>query len=232
MIAGTGVILEFLDISRCRDIKFNDIAEYIREMSAAQAIALRYLMIGGLKAYGRTTTDLFSLIASRLTSLEVLDCNGCVVKDRDLATWARAHRDLHTTSPVTHLVLSSCASLTSNTIGYLMGLTPNIEKLEMAGMPRLLSRGNASAEVPRLLRGMPHLRKIDMEKTAASGAVGDEVLEVLGGMGLEEVRMGDAEGITAEAWVRFVHRCKSLRVLEVDVSGSLHLDIIALDLSS
>ena len=226
MLASTGIMLEFLDVTRCMEVTFNDLAEYIRQMSAAQATTLKTLKIASLRAYGRTTTDLFRLIASRLTSLKVLDLNDSFTRDEDIQDWSNTHRKLATTSSLIHLVLSYCAPLNRDNIDDLTDLIPQMEILEMAGIPTMFREGDSYATLPRMLSGMPRLKRIDLDMTGKRGGIGDEVLEVLGGFEMEEVRMGDAKKVTKGAWERFALRCKTLRVLEVNVSGlSDSLDI-------
>lgn len=221
MLAGSGLHLEWLDISRCRDITFNDLAEYIRHMSPDQAVSMKTLKIAGSKPYGRTTTDLFNLIATRLTSLSVLDCTGCGVTDEDLRQWAQIHDEGETISPIGHLILSSCQSLTPRALTYLTRRIPNVTKLEIAGMNRMFKdHGEDVHTVSSLLRSVPLLKKLDLDGTGEWGGVGDEVLHVLMGLKVEEVSVGDAKGISSGAFARFVNGCETIRVLGVDVSDS------------
>jgi F-box/leucine-rich repeat protein 2/20 len=177
--------LQELNVSRS-PLSIRDICDFIRLMSDDQARRLTSLRIAGLKSSGpeHEATDLFTLIAERLVSLETLDILGCThIDDKDLAIFRTTHHEFGTVGPLRHLIMSNCTRLTSKSLASLAGFLPNMTKLELAGMPRMFTEDAQDGWNDKgfldLLRSMPRLQKLDLEGTGIRGGVTDRMLDVL-----------------------------------------------------
>ena len=222
-----------LDIARCWDISLCDLTIWLRFMAPGQASALRVLRCGGIKGYSPTAQDFLPLVATRLANLQVLDLQWCsTLFDVDFEEFGKALlKGNAQPSRLTHLNLSSCASISTETLTHLAKRLPNLTHLELASLPQLFrdvqGRKQESALID-FLRSIPRLQRLDLEGTGISGNINDRVLDALTparsqkgeilGRELVELRLGYATGITAEGVIRLIRGCDKLRILEVDVS--------------
>ena len=217
-MAVLGTKPEQLDVSRCWDLSLGNISVFIRSLSDSQAASLKVLRIAGLKGYGHGAADLLPLISQRLVNLQHLDLNGIAhIFDGDFETF--------TSSSISHLNLSQCASLTTVTLSFLIDRLPSLTRFEMAGIPEAF-RERDDRPIIDFLHAVPRLSHLDVEGSGLYGGITDRVLEVLirnqredGGPFLHEIKLGYAKALTSEGLVRLVRGCLALQVLEADVSA-------------
>ncbi|WWD20969.1 hypothetical protein CI109_105448 [Kwoniella shandongensis] len=220
--------LEQLDVSRCCDLSLNDMVVFVESMQEEQSKRLTSLRLAGIKGYGGAAGKLLPSISARLVNLETLDLQDCVdVNDEDFKLLVERLDKTNQTSNLRHLNLSGCLTLTPTTLQTLTKRFPNMTHLELANMPDMFKeRDNEDMYLVRLLRSMPHLRRLDLEGTGIGGGVTDKVLDALtpgrqdseGTVGSElvELRIGFARSVTSEAMVRLMRGCTRLKIFEAD----------------
>ncbi|ODN80078.1 hypothetical protein L198_07888 [Cryptococcus wingfieldii CBS 7118] len=231
-ILSNAPLLEELDVSYCSNILLPDIAHAFAH-SSHHSSRLRKLRMAGVN--GMFPEDIWTILTDSgvLPGLEVLDLQNCSGLSEN--TFAPLLSSNPTAlSSLTHLNLSS-TPLTPSIFTHLTHLLPNLQILQLARIHRFYDPdddddGHALAE---MLKSMPKLRKVDLEDTAGMSGVCDLVLKVMTpgeyayedgegegegevvGMELEELNIGYGD-VTSEAVVDLIHRCKKLRVLDVD----------------
>jgi F-box/leucine-rich repeat protein 2/20 len=229
-IARYSTRLERLDLSRCWEITLGDIVNLLRNMSDEQANNLRSLRIAGLQSYGRGAVDLLPLIAVRLVNLELLDLHGCHhIHSSDFVRWAAELDGAQRVSPLKHLIISNCQSLTLPVFAQLTRRAPYMTCLEMAGLTSVFDgRDGIEAELGRMLKSMPLLERLDLDSEGTHEDISDSTIDVLIpgkfaedvalGKELVELRIGYSKTISGEALVRLIRGCPKLKILEADVS--------------
>ena len=186
------------------------------------------IWLAGIKGYGTTSGEFLPLVAERLINLETLDLLGCThLFDTDFQQFAEVLDNEGRVSPLSHLIISGCASLGFETFYHLAKRMPNLINLEAAGMPDAYGDRDADDQsLVKLLRSVTRLEKLDLEGTGLYGGVTDRVIDILTpakgvqgivGRNLVELRIGFAREVTSEALIRLVRGCTKLRVLEADV---------------
>ena len=220
--------LQSLDVSRCWNISLCDLVVFLKMISVPQASGLKVLRLAGIKGYGTTSGEFLPLVAERLINLETLDLLGCThLFDTDFQQFAEVLDNEGRVSPLSHLIISGCASLGFETFYHLAKRMPNLINLEAAGMPDAYGDRDADDQsLVKLLRSVTRLEKLDLEGTGLYGGVTDRVIDILTpakgvqgivGRNLVELRIGFAREVTSEALIRLVRGCTKLRVLEADV---------------
>ncbi|OCF60364.1 hypothetical protein L486_03047 [Kwoniella mangroviensis CBS 10435] len=222
--------LEYLDISRCKDLTLGDIIFLVNAMDDVQASQLKALRFGGLKSYGRHASDLLPLLAKTLISLEVLDAQGCThLFDDGFEKFALAHQEVGRKSSITHLNLSGCTALKGEFLVHLAGYLPQLRFLELANLSEMFKDNHDDSELDlvKFLKTIPKIEKIDLDQTGTHGGITDRVLDVLSryrsdesdetvGKNLKELRIGGSKDVTSEGLCRLIRSCGNLGVLEID----------------
>jgi F-box/leucine-rich repeat protein 2/20 len=237
-IARYSTQLERLDLSRCWEITLGDIVNLLRNMSDDQANNLRSLRIAGLQSYGRGAVDLLPLIAIRLVNLELLDLHGCQhIHSSDFVRWAAELDKAQRVSPLKHLIISNCQSLTLPVFAQLARRAPHMTRLEMAGLTSVFDgHDGIELELGRMLKSMPLLERLDLDSEGTHEDISDSTIDVLIpgkyseeialGKELVELRIGYSKNITGEALVRLIRGCPKLKILEADVSAIAPVSVL------
>ncbi|TYJ51931.1 hypothetical protein B9479_007470 [Cryptococcus floricola] len=226
-ILSNAPLLEELDVSYCSNILLPDIAHAFAH-SSHHSSRLRKLRMAGVN--GTFPDDIWTILTSSgvLPGLELLDLQNCPGLSSE--TFAPLLSSSPTAlSSLTHLNLSS-TPLTTSIFTHLTHLLPNLRILQLARIHRFHDPDDDDdgQALAGMLESMPKLRKVDLEDTAGMSGVCDLVLKAMTpgeyayedgegvvGMELEELNIGYGD-VTSEAVVDLIHRCKKLRVLDVD----------------
>jgi F-box/leucine-rich repeat protein 2/20 len=235
-MARSSKYLESLDVSRCWNISLCDICVFLRTITKDQAASIKVLRVGGLKAYGTAAADILPLVMERLINLETLDLLGNThIRDADISRACECLESRPIPSPLQHLVLSGCTSLSSSIFLSMHSLFSNLTRLELASLPEMFDEnGQGDKGFHKFLVTLPNLEKLDLEGTGVKGGVNDKMLEALscrkGGISrLTDLQIGWAKGVTPEGMIRFIRATPSLRVFVADVSampGELDAELI------
>jgi hypothetical protein len=151
------------------------------------------------------------------------------------ASGRSAEEDPVTLDRLRHLRLTGCDHLSPAALKALTGRLPCLESFELAAVPKFLRSAHthdhtASQTRHQLARdrqavasffaSCEGLRRVDLDDFGTrDGGVSNEMLEALEGEVIEEVHIAESgAGVDVECMVRFVRRCKHLRVFNVDVS--------------
>lgn len=228
--------LESVDVSRCWDLCFTSIDTCIETMSVPQRQKLKELRIAGFKAYKEGGRHCLSQIAKHLVNLEVLDLGGCAdLTDAAWQAWAQGLADAGMElSNLRHLIISGCTHLTISSLKILVGRVSYMTRFEMAGVQGMFKNLDRPLDgthaLNELLKSMPRIERLDLERTGMYGGIDDSTLMAVSPKltvpisrdnpmaVLSAMNLASAKGITSEGLVRFLRASLSINHLILDVS--------------
>ena len=237
--------LEDVDLSRC-GIDMDGLAKYLARLDPEQMARMRIFRCAGLKGPRGAARDV-AVQLGRMGSLEVLDMGGTALDDEAVRAWIGSYElnvgpsceivddELIAFGTIRHLRLTGCEYLGPKALKDLTGRLPKLKRFELAGVPKFFRAGrdhDLSAmqiqrqlerdrkAVVRFLGSCEQLQRVDLDDFGTrDGGVSNEMIEALEGEAIREVNIAESGmGVDVECLVRFVRRCKRLRVLNVDVS--------------
>lgn len=217
------IALEELDVSRCRNVRFSDVEDFLLWSSPEQRTALTSLRVAGLQ--NATRSRLLYRLAP-LPNLHTLDFGGCSwLITHDIQDFVNGLGD--EPSQLRHLVLSSCSGLTVDSLELLVNRLPFMEKFEAANLDTVFYL-DPPPTLSRLIRSMPQLRRLDLDSTGRYGGVDDRLLhELIPGAfpssplsesHLSHLRIGNAKFVSAGAMKKVIRELPNLHTFIANVS--------------